>query len=455
VQAELARLRGEALHALSRFTEAEQLLSRCAELHGVVVPTSRFKLALRAAREVMRQAAWRFNSARQVTAPADRQSYRLVSHLHTRLAEHAYFMSDGLAVVHRTLTALNMAERAGAISETIEGLGALAIGLGTAGRYRLANFYRDRSIALADAAGGLQDQALSRLFAMVYSFQAGDWQAAWQHGLAGEEIYQRLGDAFRYQSCCVVRAFTSIMQGRYAEAERLLSAFGPEAETVENLPVRAWILSGLAILDMILGRPPRQALARMAAADDHGLHRAERLLCDGIVAMAHLQQGDRQQAKRAADAALDNLSQSAATLGVAATSVCATASVHLALALADESADAWRRARLACRVMRGYARRTRFCQPAALRISGYLAAAHDRPARAVRLWRRALFLAEKRAMPLEAAACHLALAGGSVKGGQHHDRMGTALLEALGAKPWRLALPTNKAWSETAWFLAF
>jgi AAA ATPase domain len=460
VQAELARLRGEALHALSRFTEAERQLSRCSALNGILVPSSRLEQVLRVTHEVVRQALWRFRAAQRPIDSLDRQRYQLVAHLHTRLAEHAYFMSDGLAVVHRTLAGLNMAERAGAVSETIEGLGALAIGLGTAGQHRLASFYRDRSVALAYEAGGLQDQALSRLFASVYSFQAGDWRAATRHGIAGGEIYHRLGDAFRYQSCCVMRAFTDIMEGHYAEGEALLSEFGAEAELVENLPVRAWMLSGLSILDMMLGRAPQQTLTRIAAADDHGLHRAERLLCDGLAAAAHFQEGDAHRARAAADAALDNLLQSAATLGAAATSVCAMAAVHVGLALRDAGngrpADqTWQRARLACRATRSYARRTRFCQPGALRITGYLAAAMGHRARAVALWQRALRMAEARTMPLEQAACHLALARTSVRNRQHHERKGTELLATLGANPWRITPTTDKARSETEWFLAF
>src|SRR5262249_13596972 len=156
------------------------------------------------------------------------------------------------------------------------------------------------------------------------------------------------------------------------------------------------------------------------------------------------------------DAALNNLLQSAATLGAAATSVCAMASVHVGLALRDTgNGRTWQRARLACRAMRTYARRTRFCEPSALRISGYLASAMGQRGRAMALWQRALRMAEARTMPLEQAACHLVLARTTVRKRQQHERKGTELLAALGANPWRITPTAGKARSEAEWFIAF
>jgi adenylate cyclase len=459
-QAELFRLRGEALHALTRFTEAEQALKTCAQLNGNRIPSSRSGHWLLTTREVVRQVLCRFGVRRGYTSPSERHRYRLVAHLHTRLAEHAYFMGDGLAVVHRTLTALNLAERAGAISEIIEGLGALAIGLGAAGQYRLASFYRNKSIALADAAGGLQDQALSRLFASVYSFDTGEWDSAIRLTTEGAETYERLGDKFRYQSCCVIRAFALLMRGDYASAEALLSAFGPEAETVENLPVRAWILSALSVLDMIHGRPAQRILARITRVDDRSLPRAERLMFDGILAAAHLQIGETDQARRSAEAAFDSLLQSASTVGAAASSICAAAVTQVALSFRERDTamplgKGWHNAHAACLALRSYAGQRRSSRPGALRITGYLAAARGQRSRAITLWRRALRDAEKLAMPLEQAACHLALAATRARNQRVHQQLGAGLLEHLGADPWRLTAAHEKARSEEEWFFAF
>jgi hypothetical protein len=106
-------------------------------------------------------------------------------------------------------------------------------------------------------------------------------------------------------------------------------------------------------------------------------------------------------------------------------------------------------------VLRGYAVRTRICQPAALRITGYLAFLHGDSSRAIRLWRHALREAERLTMPLEQAACHLALARATVRGADLHAGAGEALLNQLGASPWRFQLPYESRGSGGEWFFAF
>ena len=452
-RAEVARIRGEALHALSRFADARDQFLLCAKLNGIRVPSNRLALIGATGGELARQVLHRCGFLRPPANQNVRDRDRLAAHLHTRLAEHAYFMSDTLAIAHGTLNALNRAERVLAVSETVEGLGAFAIGLGAAGRHGLARFYRDRSVRLATGEGGMQDRGLAHLFAAVYLFSAGAWPDAVTHTTAGAAIYQQLGDRFRYQSCCVVGAYTNIMRGDYSKAVAQLLAFGSEAEQVENLPVRAWVLCGLAILDMIQGRAPGLALARISLARDTSLHRGERLLCDGLEAAAHLHADNLPEARRCADAALKNLLEASATLGIALFSVCAMAAVQVVMAA--DSADGGlligadhRRARTACRIMRSYATRTRICQPGALRVAGYFALSRGRTVRAAVLWRKALRDADRMELPLESALCHLALAevGDDDAARETHRDAGVALLDRLGARPWRYPLPI--AWAQ-------
>src|SRR5262249_8632903 len=152
----------EAFHALSRFAEAREQFARCAVLNGIPVPSTNFGLSLATAGEIALQIAHRCGIVLSPHHDARKDRDRLSAHIHTRFAEHAYFMSNALPLVHGTLTALNRAERVGAIAETIEAYGGLAIGLGTIGQFRLANFYRDRSIALAERDGVLQDRGFAR-----------------------------------------------------------------------------------------------------------------------------------------------------------------------------------------------------------------------------------------------------------------------------------------------------
>jgi adenylate cyclase len=445
-EADLARLQGDACHELSRFEEAHNWFKACAALSQIRVPVKRLRLVASVVAEAGLQLGHRLGLGRPSPSPAARERDRLAAHIFTRLAEHAYFHGDALGLLHGTLRSLNRAERAAAVAEIVEGLGGLAIGFGTAGFHRIARFYRERAVARAERNGSLHDQGFAHLLAAVYSFQAGQWSAMDHHCSTGAAIYDRLGDRFRHQSCCVIQAYADLLRGDYAKAEQTFRSFGEEAERVENVPVRAWMLAGLALVDMVLGRPPARALRWVSLArDEKMLHDAERLLCDGIEAAAHLQAGNSGQALRAATTALQNMLQSAPTMGIALLSVAAVADVHLTLAerasVADGSASALMNpARTACRTAARYARKIGICRPRQRLLQGRLAMASGRPRTAARHWRKGLAEAIDYSLPLDQALCRMALAEVAVSSQEKQDqlRLGGEMIRKLGANPWLL-----------------
>lgn len=440
-QARLALIRGDAWHELSRFPEAHDQLMRCAVLSGIAVPSTRVGILKSLAVEISTQVLHRLGFVSRPTDTTSRDRGRLAAHIFTRFAEQAYFKGASLEIMHATLSSLNHAERVSSVREIVEGFGALAIGLGTAGLHGLADYYRSGSVARAEADGGLHDQGFAHLFAAVYCFSAGEWKTGSDHCERGAEICQRIGDRFRYQSCRVIHAYIDLMLGNYASAEETLRSFGEDAESIENGPVRAWILVGRAILDMIHGRAPALALARISAARDESLHRAERLLCDGLEGAAWLQAGNPEQAMRAATAALDNMLETAPTMGIALLSVSAATAVHLVLAERPPGTPLSTnalvdRARTGCKAINRYAFKTPICRPRALLLSGRLAMLLHQPRLARRRWRRALMLASQLEMPLERALCHLSLAAITGATAASHRQLGFELLQRLGAQPW-------------------
>jgi adenylate cyclase len=440
-QARLALIRGDASHELSRFAEAHSQLMRCAVLSGIPVPSTRAGVLKSLAVEISTQILHRLGFVSRPTDTSSRDRGRLAAHIFTRFAEHAYFKGDSLEIVQATLSSLNHAERVSSVREIVEGFGALAIGLGTAGLHGLADYYRSGSVARAEADGGLHDQGFAHLFAAVYCFSAGKWKMGMDHCQRGAEICERVGDRFRYQSCRVIHAYNDLLLGNYASAEEALRSFGEDAQSVENGPVRAWILVGRAILDLIQGRAPALALARISAARDDSLHRAERLLCDGLEGAAWLQAGNPEQAMRAATAALDNMLETAPTVGIALLSVSAATAVHLLFAERPPGSDSdaaalMQRARTGCKATHRYALKTPICRPRALLLSGRLAMLLHQPRLARRRWRRALKLADQLEMPLERALCHLSLASVTGAAAASHRQLGFELLQRLGARPW-------------------
>lgn len=443
-QARMAAVRADACHALSRFVDAGRHYFACAQASGIAMPASRLAVAAATVQELARQLLHRCGIVRR---PADEQARdrdRLAAHIHARVAEQAYFAGDALRIMHGTLASLNRAERVRSTQEMIEGYGALAIGFGTAGLHAAARFYRDRSLARAEQAGTLEGRGIAHLFAAVYSFQAGDWDAALAHCHRGAAICRASGDRFRHQSCVVVEAYTQFLLGRYAEAQALLDSFGADAVEVENAPVRAWIFCGRALLDMVQGRPAAAVLANLAAARDGSLHRAETLLCDGLEVAARIYAGEEEPALQAARRALDSMRESAPTMGIALLSVAACAEFFLARAEAGadlpDARDRLRTARAACKAAQGYAATTRIFAPRASMLRARMALLRGDAGHARHCAQRALEQARQLREPLEQALAHLMLAGiAGDADGPKHRREAAALLQQLGVAPGFLA----------------
>lgn len=447
-RAELARMHGDACQELSRFDEAHDWFRRCAELSGIRVPATRVALIASLAGQTSGQLAHRLGLAGRRRDPTVRERDRLAAHIFTRLAEHAYFDGDAVALLHATLTSLNRAENASAVPEMVEGFGGLAIGFGTAGQHGLARYYRRRAISRAESDGSLHDQGFAHLLSAVYSFHAGDWSALDQHCDQGAEIFGRLGDRFRFQSCRVIGAYGDMLRGDYPNAEAGLRAFGDDAEQVENVPVRAWVLAGLGLLDAFQGRAPEPVLRRIALARDESmLHDAERLLCDGIRAAAELQAGRSAEAMEAASTGLANMLRNAPTMGIALFSVTAVADVHLSLVESPRpDPEAVAAARAACRAARTYASKIDICRPRERLVRGRLALAAGHRKAASGLFREGAAEAVRYRMPLDEAICRLAWAevGETTAEQRSQRRLAHAILERIDADPW-LVWPRDDA----------
>lgn len=438
-----AFLRGEALHALARFSEAEGHFKECMRLNGIKRPEKPLQMRLSTFRQLGRQAAHRFGLMRTPYDEATRQRERLSALLHTRLAERAYFMCQSAELEHDTLVALNQAEKVGAVSETIGGYGALAIGLGTTRLYALGRYYRQRAIDESKRVGELRDQGFARLYGAVYSLHTCDWNEARTLLQDGAKLFERLGDRFRRQSCRSLLGYIAMATADYRESGAILSELGPDAEAAETNAVRVWLLAGLSALDMLEGCPPAAAVRRMEAARELVLYPAERHLCDGVAAAARLRAGDVEGARRDAEEALQNLLTGFCTMGSAYNSVSAVAAVFLELleqsqvnGKRDEALHA--RTAEACRAVTAYAARTRICRPRAHVLEGRFALAEGRKSRAIDQFQRAQGWARRLRMPLEEALGHFGLAQALPDNDARvrHYKQGMSMLCAIRARPW-------------------
>jgi tetratricopeptide (TPR) repeat protein len=398
----LERLRADGYQQLARFTEAGHHFRNAASHAGLALPRSRPAIIRGLAIEGLRHGAarlgLRFGPRRSPSLDRD----RLAAHIHMRLAEHAYFASDTLGVLHGTLKSLNHAHKSGSIVEMTQGYAGLAVGFGVSGMLGLARDYADRALKLAHAHGSDHDRGLAHMMASVALFPSGDWETAGGHAARGAALFHATGDTFRRQSCTVLHAYVQMARGDYEEARRSLEETPDGAGEVEAASVRAWAAACHGVLETLQDSAPAAALEALRDCLADPLEPADRLVVLGPMAQLQLAAGDHEGATISATEALTMARAKAPKLGIGFVSLPRIVETFLAVDDPD-------RARTALKVARGFASTMRIARPHTDYVAGQLEFAAGRRARARRLWRRGLTTAETIGMPFEAALCRAAL----------------------------------------------
>ena len=260
----LERLRADGYQLLARFTEAGHHFRNAASHAGLALPRSRPAIFRGLALEGLRHGAVRLGLKFPGGESAALERDQLAAHIHMRLAEHAYFESDTLGVLHGTLKSLNHAHRAGSIVEMTHGYAGLAVGFGVSGMLGLARDYADRALRLAHAHGGDHDRGLAHMMASVALFPSGDWESAGGHAARGAALFHETGDTFRRQSCTVLHAYSQLARGDYVEARLSLSQTPDSAGDIEAASVRAWAAACHGVLESLHSNGARRCLGGAA-----------------------------------------------------------------------------------------------------------------------------------------------------------------------------------------------
>jgi hypothetical protein len=400
----LERLRADGYQQLARFTEAGHHFRRAAGHAGLALPRSRPAIIRDLAIEGLRHGAARLGLKFPARGQPALERDRLAAHIHMRLAEHAYFDSDTLGVLHGTLKSLNHAHRSGSIVEMTQGYAGLAVGFGVSGMLGLARDYAERALKLAHAHGGDHDRGLAHMMASVALFPSGDWETAGGHAARGAALFHATGDTFRRQSCTVLHAYSQMARGDYVEARRSLSETPDSAGEVEAASVRAWAAACHGVLESLEANAPDAAMEILRECLADPLEPADRLVCLGPMALLQLAAGDPAGATVSATEALTMARARAPKLGIGFVSLPRIVETFLAV-------DDPGRARTALKIARGFASTMRIARPHTDYVAGQLEFAVGRHARARRFWRRGLTAAEAIGMPFEAALCRAALDG--------------------------------------------
>jgi class 3 adenylate cyclase/tetratricopeptide (TPR) repeat protein len=399
---------GDAYHELSDYDNSAEHYARAMQLLGRRLPGNKAEKIGALTYNGLVQLASAFLPRRTVRLAAPQKAdVQRVSHIYEYLSEQYFFQNDSLAVLNGTLASLNLAEKCGAVPETIRGYSALALGMAMSGLVRVARSYGKRAQRLAEDYGSLPEMARVRLVLGVLSYGLGEWDEAEQDAEEAKRLYERLGDRKRAHNSETMAIFITILRGDIARADTRVGKLLSEMSDDWPAQVRAWTLSCRVLIDTIVGRPSAEHLNGLKAlAGAKQLIRTDQLLCLGVAATAFAQREETDRALELAERGLAVLQECDVIWGGYVFGAAGIADVFLGCcerASGSVPADLESRAKLACKQLSRLARTSPICRPYALFMQGRVSAVAGQTAAARSQWERAAAAAGILQMPREQA----------------------------------------------------
>ncbi len=401
---------GEAAIHLSEYNVAGTHLRTALALLGYPLSSGTVGMTAGIWRELAAQILHRLRPARFVGAapPGERAALATAALATKRFAEAGWFNNEQVSPVYATLRCTNLAERGADGAGMIDGYATLAILAGMARLTSAAHWYVARAQSLARDEPNVRDLARIQL---NYASNVGDWELVERTTDWGCELFGRQGARFLWEACRAGRGFTNLSTGRFVDARRCFDETFASAR-YGALQSRLWARAGqCATLLATRGRVDPGLVADYRAQLKYNAHRTEETVGHGLLAVAALRDDDRELALTHAATALAQFRATPPNLYYSLWSVAGMCEVFLAdwraRAGGPAAAEARRRARQSCMVLRQFAWMLPVAGPRAALHRGQYAwqAGHARRAR--RLWDTGLQLAERLRMPYDYALLEL------------------------------------------------
>jgi class 3 adenylate cyclase/tetratricopeptide (TPR) repeat protein len=437
-------------YALGRIALARDRFRRALALLGLPTPTSPLGQRLRLLREVARQ-AWRRLRDRPPAPPAspeERERLLDAARAHQRLTQVHFFSQETVASVLSSVTALNLAERAGPSEELCASYANACLASGIVLSHRFARAYGRRALAMAERVGRAPARAYVLFVLGVYAAGTGAWEEAEASLAEGAAIATRTGDGRRFDECTANRATVANLRGRLAESLALYEDVLRSSTSRDDRQARAWAFLGTARSMIGLGRLDEaleriQAGQALLAQELEQIDRPNVAQTQGLLALVRLRRGEMDAAGGHADAVANWVAGSRASAYYSSHVYAAAAETRLAIleraveggTLARERAPLVEAARASCRALERFARTFAIARPAAALWRGLLTRLEGDLVGALACWDRSREAAERLAMPLDRALALRETARHLPRGAERRARLeeAAALLDGLGA----------------------
>ncbi len=401
----------DAYYALGDMDATVRHATRAIELAGLSPPRSARGWAGRLLAGVPVQIAHRL-APETFVADADRRAlYREAALAMQRLSQRFYF-SDAIAMIAGSLSAANLAEKAGGgvVAATPYAMLGMALGIGRLGG--LARRYFSLAQSAAEKMGDDEGMIVSLYAEATCKSGEGDWAAASELLARAREIGVRTGNRAETETVETVIANADYFTGRFTESKDAFFSILRSARAGDSRQHVAWGLYGAARAMIPLGEIDeaiallREARAELEREDDL----PSKIICLGLLATAHLARGDHDAALEAARATSAHVRENRLMAYAIVSGYAGAADVYLARWERGGTLAAQRDAERAVRDLKTIALVLPIAAPYAQRYEGTLAFTRGDRTTARASWDRALASAQRLTMPFDEALAHADLA---------------------------------------------
>jgi tetratricopeptide (TPR) repeat protein len=337
-----------------------------------------------------------------------------VARVQLRLTDTFFYSLQLGPILWSTLRVVNQCEPVSPLPELAQGYVVLALLAGTARASRLADAWGARALAIAKDTASERNVAWVQSRLAVHQVAECRWADADLGLCQSTAVADRAGDLRLLEETRVQRALVAFYAGRFEQAAGLFDEALVVSRRSGNRQIESWARMGQGAALSRRGHDAEAARGLESALEviDQEVMTTEAICLFGTLAAARLRCGDAAGSWEAADRAMWHtrsmkpvaywLQQSLASTCEALLTLVErqwqpTPGIRVAVSL---------RAGQAVVAMRRFARHMPLGRPHAALWSGLLAWTRGRQRRAMRLWARAVALAEHLGTPYEQARAH-------------------------------------------------
>ena len=307
---------GEAYYALGKFGPSLENINRALVLLGRQPPRRVWQHLTSFIWGLLVQAMHRFFPTIFLKKPGLQSPLLLdAARANERLCQ-IYYMENALVQsTNAAVTALNLAEEAGASPELARSYANISVTVSLGGAYPLANLYERHALQIGTAVGHVPSLAYVDMVVGLYHVGAAHWQQAETRFGESVSLAETIGDRRRWDESMFLRAVSFHRHGRLLEARKCYEELYAVGRRRGIVQVQLWGLTGRLALNHAMGGDDEAFGLLDSLLIEYGdrqdiVMRGDAILGFGTMAQAHMRAGDMRRARLAAERVVRFMEQS-------------------------------------------------------------------------------------------------------------------------------------------------